>query len=239
MPIGFVLALVKIFKDKRENYGFILLWFLASLIPGILSVPNGNRGIGTVPTVYLLIALGLIFSASLMSRVLKKRRKLFSCLFITTFLLVTALSTYQNYLGPNRKEISGFYPGTFIVTQYIRTIWDKYDVYLTDNYPRETLTYLLYKDDSPFKKNYTWLENRYAFLEINRNLAHLSQQGAVLGAKEPKKGTAFFMFATPENESLAQTLLNTHPNAQKFYLWYNNSNTHRKASLVILVPAKL
>lgn len=239
LPIGFSLIFVKIFKDRDTNYLFILLWFLASLIPGILSVPNGNRGIGTVPTVYFFTALGLVFLTDSMSSVLKEGKKLFSHLLITAFLIITALSTYQNYLGPNRKEIPGFYPETFIVAQYIKTIWDKYDIYLTDNYPRETLTCLLYRDGNPFKKNYAWLENRYTFLNISRNLACLGQQGTVLGTRQPEKGAAFFMFAIPENESLTQTFLKENPNAQKFYLWYDNNNIHRKASLVILVPPKL
>lgn len=223
LPIGFAVFLYKILKEKKTAYLFILLWFIFSLLPGVLSLPNGNRTIGAIPTVYFFAAIGLVFLADFAFKFYPKRKVLLSQAIIILFLLFSAFQTYHEYLGPNRREIPGFYPETNVVANYIKTIWDNYDIYLTDNYPRETLTYLLYKKGhDPFDKNYSWLEDRYALPTVARDLNY--------------KGKALFMFAIPENESVAQIILKENPGAERHYLWYINGEIRRKASMVILIP---
>src|SRR5690606_27535339 len=114
-------------------------------------------------------------------------------------------NTYQDYLGKNRRELVGFYPETKITTEYIKKVEETHEIHLTDNYPRELLTYYLYKPEhNSFDKNYKWHEYNYEFLEIE---------------KVPDKGLAFFMFAIPENEVIANQLLQKHKNSHKFYIW--------------------
>ena len=45
LPIGFLITLLFSLIKKDKRYFFMVCWFLASLLPGVLSVPNGNRAI--------------------------------------------------------------------------------------------------------------------------------------------------------------------------------------------------
>jgi hypothetical protein len=226
IPIGFVICLWQIAFKRATNYFFIMLWFLFSMIPGILSAPNGNREIGAIPSVYFLAAVGIIFIVDLLGYIQHFKEKIKIALLIL-FLLVSSLATYSLYLGKNRLELPGLYPETLVTTNYIKTIWNTYDVYLTDNYPRELLTYYLYRNSqrNAFTKNYIWLDTSSSFLDIP------------ISARS-KKGLAFFMFANDFNEQTTQQLLQKYVNAKKIYLYYQNDNIYRPASLVLLVPHK-
>ncbi len=140
-----------------------------------------------------------------------------------------------------------FYPETLIITNYIKGIWNKYDIYITDNYPRELLTYYLYQDNQrdAFMTNYVWFNNSFAFLDIQEksknNVALIEQNGTrnILSASDKKnKGLAFFMFPNYPNEQTIKKLLEIYPDAKKIYLYYKDDNINRPASLVLLVPAK-
>jgi hypothetical protein len=222
IPIGLVMCIWYSFRRKTINYIFILFWFLASLLPAVASSPNGNRAIQTIPTVYLFCAIGLISITSIINYIFRVRKKI-HLLLITIFLVFSTYVTYFLYLGPNRLELPGFYPETLSTSNYIKKIWNDYDIYITDNYPRELLTYYLYKNSSSdaFLKSYSWLENSSDFLVIDT---------------KNNKGSAFFMFNNEQNDIVANNLLSNFPTSKKIILWYDNDNIHRQASLVILVP---
>lgn len=228
LPLGLVILLKKVFTKENSNYVFILLWLLFSLIPGILSIPNGNRGIGAIPAVYFVAGLGLLFLVDLLQKLSRGKGLLATQLLLGIFLLASAVISYKEYLGLNRRELVGFYPETIIVTDYVKSIRDYYDIYLTDNFPREILTYLLYNGGDPFLKNYIWLENRYLFLDVSRGLVDGSNF---------RKGKAFIMFATSENEEIADVMQKENRNVQSFRLWYKNDNISRPAALVVLIPS--
>lgn len=244
LPFGFIITFYfSIFRKSKKHF-FMLCWFIASLIPGILSTPNGNRAIGAIPSVYFFAAVGLLYPLQFISdRLPKYKLKYFTTGLILLFSVYTFFITYRDYLGPKRRELRGFYPETLVTTKYIKTIWDDYDIYLTDNYPRELLTYYLYRKGNPFVKNYNWIENSTAFLNIgtNQTLAGDNNYQNILGESTSinKKGLAFFMFATPENELIAKQLMKKYPKSNKFLLWYYNDNIiKRPASLVVLIPKR-
>ena len=221
LPIGFLITLLFSLIKKDKRYFFMVCWFLASLLPGVLSVPNGNRAIGAIPAVYFFAAVGLLVPLNLISQRLKAPKTWVIFSFIVLFCIYSMFLSFKDYLGPNRKELAGFYPETLITTNYIKTILSDYDIYLTDNYPRELLTYYLYKGGDPFVKNYNWLENNQMFFSVE---------------KRENKGLAFFMFDSPDNEVVANGLIKKW-GGQKFLLWYENDNIlKRPASLVVLIP---
>ncbi|MEK9175879.1 MAG: glycosyltransferase family 39 protein [Patescibacteria group bacterium] len=222
LPIGLIITIYFIIIKKDKKYFFMLIWLISSLVPGILSVPNGNRAIGVIPSIYFLAAVGLLYPAQFALKRIKNKIAA-HVIYILIFLICAsgAISTYHDYLGPNRRELAGFYPETLVITNYIKTVWNNYDIYITDNYPRELLTYYLYKEGKDaFTKNYTWLDNSESFLSLSKT--------------NQNHGYAFFMFATPENEETAIELKRKFPNSKKFYLWYTNNNIARPASLVVL-----
>lgn len=221
LPIGIVIALWFGVMKKNKKYLFILLWGLTSLIPALASLPNGNRAIGTIPVVYFLAALAALTTAHWVSGLFKLYTKVIYILLVSICALITMAVTYTLYLGPHRLELPGFYPETRVVTDFVKSLPNTYSIYLSDNYPRELLTYYLYRDGDPFKKHYTWIEHPQDFLTIQR---------------APNEQLLFIMFANDNNEVVARSLLSHYSSAQKTYLWYHNDEIQRKAALVIRVP---
>lgn len=223
-PLGLLIAVLKIFKGKK-NYLFMLLFLIAFLIPGILSTPNGNRGIGALPAVYFFSALGLVFIVEFLVKFIPLKKQTISLVIIGIFLTYVSFLTYKDYLGPTRRELFGFYPETYITLNYIKGLQNKadYDFYFIDNYPRELLTFLLYQpgQKNPFSKNYVWLERNVDLLNV---------------IKTPQKGVAFVMFDNYFNQNIANALLQKYPNGQKLNLPYKNENILRPASIIILAP---
>lgn len=246
--LGFLILLIMVVKKKSKEHLFVLLWFLFSLIPGMLSSPNGNRAIGAIPSVYFIAALGMVYLSDTFSLFYRQKKLELSFLIISIFLVLSSRLTYLEYFGPNRREVPGLYPETQVVTKYIKSIWDNYDVYLTDNYPRELLTYYLYKEaTNPFTKNYTWLKDNTALLnvsrevplqEVNVKLIPHEDEPELVREKRSDKGKAFIMFANNSNEQVADTIVEENPEASKSYLWYINANIQRKAALVVTVKAE-
>lgn len=244
LPIGLLIVLWRVFTSADKRYIFMLLWLFASLIPGIFSIPNGNRAIGAIPSVYFFAAIGILFISNIPIRMFKLNKQVITTIIII-FCVISAYLTYNDYLGPRRRELFGFYPETLIISQYIKTVDNKYNIYIAGRHPPELQTYYLYRkeNNNPFSKNSTWLDTSFAFLELATQQKHLVSEtqnrfSNVLGTTVniKKKGMAFFMSTTAEDKTVANQLLQTFKNASKFYLWYDNDTIHRPASLVVLVP---
>jgi hypothetical protein len=117
-----------------------------------------------------------------------------------------------------------------VVGRYLRQIDGRYDAYLTDNYPRDALTYLTYRPGDPLvglessgyalQPHYTWQDSDQQFLT---------------DAARPGRGLAFFMFAGL-HEGMLQQLRARYRNAVAFTLIYHDHTIDRAASLVVLVP---
>ena len=235
---------------RSRRYAFVLFGLAMALLPGLISTaPNGNRGAGTMPFVYIIAALPLVAlldamtvtSPATASREAPARRampsldRLLSWLSAGTValvLVVACVGTFNQYLGPNRTELWGFYPETTVVGRYIRQIDDRYDSYLTDNYPRDALTYVTYRPGDPLvgldtggypnQAHYTWQGSNQQFLS---------------DTARPGRGLAFFMFSgLPENVAMLGQLRARYRNAVAFTLIYRDDNITRPASLVVLVP---
>lgn len=224
-PLGVFIALAYLLKRKDKNYLFMLLYMIFFLIPGLLSVPNGNRAMGALPVVYFFASLGILTIVQLfaqLARGIQKNTVFIVIMFLTLGTIV--FSTYLNYLGPKRQELLGFYPETYVTLDFLKKIPNdrKYDWYFTDNYPRELLTFLLYQPGQidPFAKNYTWLENSADVLFISA---------------QPGRNLGFVMFDNYRNQSVVVELLRKYPQAQVVNLPYRNEEIFRPASVIITI----
>lgn len=217
--VGLGFTLIKI--RQRPNL-FVFLWLIVTLLPGFLSAPNGNRGIGSIVPVYLLTGLGFYQFLCFFFKLLPSKVSILAPLTAALILGGQTLSSYDQYLGYNRREIWGFYPETTIVGQYIQKIKNEYDIYVTDNYPRDALTFLTYEKGRPiFQQEYQWFEDRNQFLSV---------------FQKKNKGLAFIMFDIPQNQLFVQKLKTKFTQARPLRLPYYNGRINRVAALVVLVP---
>jgi 4-amino-4-deoxy-L-arabinose transferase-like glycosyltransferase len=214
--IGFIYAL---FTLKSFESFTIVMWLFLGFLPGILSTPNGNHDFSILVPTYLIIGQGAKSTFGLLKTFLGK--KLAHTLMVL-ILIFSLFSAYQQYLSRNRREIFGLYPEATIIADYMKNNENNYDLYLTDNYPRDILTFTMYRSKDPFKKHYTWFEDGHDFLTIAKG----------------NRGLMFFMFADPQNEKIAAILQKKFTKSKKIYLPYVDDNISRIASLAVIVQPK-
>ena len=155
------------------------LGIAVSLLPGLLSVPNGNRGITAIPFVYLLIAIGLdavlSHAAALLPRgarrvALRRRDRI--------AVAVAAFESYGEFLGPDRRPLPGISPRGDRRAQFMRRHRDRYRPYTISNWTDNTFIYLTHRpgDGPPFE---TPLAVRY---DARRRSRARSIDGATWGS---------------------------------------------------------
>ncbi|MCX6791729.1 MAG: glycosyltransferase family 39 protein [Candidatus Gottesmanbacteria bacterium] len=223
-PLGVAIALWYFLKEKKKAYGFMLSWFIFALIPGIVSTPNGNRAIGTIPSVYFFSAIGLVWVISLITHFFRGSvQKILSVSILSLVLLYGTIVTYQIYLGPMRRELPGLYPKTYITIPNLKPFIATHDIYVTDNYPRELLTYFLYTNGDPFYKNYVWMEHNREMLSVSPHT---------------NRGLVFVMWDIPDNQPITDELRMKYPSATEQHIPYINDHISRPASILLIVPPR-
>ncbi len=220
-PFSFVIVIVEAIRHKDRRLWFMLGWFFVSLLPAILSTPNGNRAIGAIPTVYFFIAYGIIVMIQWISHPAKENKKTVELFFILYFITISAIATYMTYLGSNRRQPDGFHPETFVVANFLKTQQSSSDIYLTDNFPREILTYILYQNGDPFRTSYTWYAKRDFMMTTPIN---------------PKRNTIFVLAPILENERFTDQLMNRYPSAIRYYAPYTSDAFRDAAALIVEIP---
>jgi hypothetical protein len=144
--IVFVIGLlwaVRRWRDRRVQ--FVLIGLAVSLLPGLLTVPNLNRGVGAMIFVYALAGLGLTFCVEQIERSRPRHGLITGTVVAVGILGAAAVASYRQYLGPHRRLVWGFYPETTVLGQYVRNLVPRYVVWIAGgNFPVPTLTYLSY-----------------------------------------------------------------------------------------------
>jgi len=221
-PIGLFMCFWEAIRRKK-TYQFMLLWFIAGLIPGVISMPNGNRVIGALPALYFFVALGTITVVKAILHVLELKDIAARSILIL-LCVFTVFITYSTYIGPTRKEIPGFYPETIAITNHIKTIRSTYNIVITTEYPWETLSFLLYEMGNPFEKNYQWVSpDTFSF---DQNLL------------KPEKGIAIYCKDTAKNYQTIKKLFDSYPTMTKHSIFYPAPMIEKDAGIVILIPPK-
>jgi len=160
-----VLWCVLHWRDERAV--FLLLGLLLSILPGMVTKPNGNRCIGAMPFAYFFAALGLLYFVRSMRRLGGVGPPLAMALLLLG-LSAQAGATYKEYLSHDRRAIWGYYPETTVLGRYMRTLAGKYAMWVGGaNFPRDSLTFLTYPGQGdPFQRQYTWLDDITALLHM-------------------------------------------------------------------------
>lgn len=189
LVFGVLWALV---KRGDERVQFVLLGLLLNLIPGLVSKPNMNRDIGTMPFIYFFVGMGALFFAEQARRLIPRVGHAVAAAVLIAASCAAILATYSQYLGPAARAVWGYYPETTVLGNYIKTLVPKYTIWVGGaNFPRDALTYLSYTGQiDPMRRNYTWLDD----------VSPLAQMRPVF---QPGKGLAFVL----ANEGASATVL--------------------------------
>jgi sugar lactone lactonase YvrE len=219
---GLLWAIVR-WKDERSQ--FLLLGFVIGLLPGLISRPNLNRDVGTMPFVYFFVAMGAMFLAQQLRVLVPRIGRHLAVIVLVGLCAAATAATFSQYLGPTRRTIWGFYPETTVVGQYLKPLVPNNAIWVGgDNYPRDSITYLTYQGTgNPQVRNYTWLDD----LSVLRN-ARLSAP--------PGKGMVFLLANNFHGQAVFRYLEQRYPKHQVEELRYppDDGAVFAKA---LLVPA--
>jgi sugar lactone lactonase YvrE len=228
--IGFVICLV---LADRPRYGVVLLWFAGSMIPGLLSAPNPNHNMGALFPALILAGVAADCAVDLVRYEAARLGRAARWGAAVLGLCAASSMIYANirsYIDPRtRRDLWGFYPETRVVGEYMRGILDRYDVYVANNYPIDTLIFLTYRGG-----------------EFVPAFHHLWNDGAkilTLPLEPPAgKGVAFIAKPEPANDPIFRGLPERFPGAQLLHL-RETINPQRPenviATVVLIEPASL
>jgi hypothetical protein len=223
VSVFFVLGLAySLTRLKRPEHFLLLTMLVLSLVNGFLSEPNGNRGLGAVLPVAAYAGLFLVVAWRWLQQALPRYAQ-YSSLGLAAVLAVSAYSTFNGYLGPDRRVQWGFYPETTRVGRYVKTIADDYEVHLVaGNWPRDALTYLSYSGKGdPFQWRYTYTSNADEVLALPPSTT---------------RGTAFIIESVPRYQEALDFLRTKYPAAALDHIYYPDGSKTVIAN-VLLVPA--
>jgi hypothetical protein len=223
VSVFFVLGLAySLTRLKRPEHFLLMTMLVLSLVNGFLSEPNGNRGLGAVLPVAAYAGLFLVVAWRWLQQAFP-RFAAYSSLGLVVVLGLSAYSTFNGYLGPNRRVQWGFYPETTRVGRYVKTIADDYEVHLVaGNWPRDALTYLSYSGTGdPFRWRYTYTSNADEVLSLPASTT---------------RGTAFIIESVPRYEKAFDFLRTKYPTATVDHIYYPDGSENVIAN-VLLVPA--
>ena len=148
-------------KNKLDWKYFLLAgWFWAMLIPVVTTaegIPHGLRAIGTIPVVFMMSTVGLIWVMDLVSRVVKRfwpylsetQHKVLSFAFATktvvfiAALILQAYFLYFIYAANSPENFFAFRSDLTPVSEYLKEKGDKTNTYLVlDKFSVQTVDYI-------------------------------------------------------------------------------------------------
>jgi 4-amino-4-deoxy-L-arabinose transferase-like glycosyltransferase len=181
---------------ERKPLIFILVALAVALLPGLLSVPNGNRCIAALPLVYVIIAIGALALVDAVARALPAGavRRRAALLLLGGLIAAAGIETYREFLGAGRRRIFGFGPEATAAGEYLRGFGDAYARYVVaEDWPEYTLAYLSYNGGG------TPLENHYV---IGRRLEDIEARINRFG----RKGLVFLTDMKPAGRRALERL---------------------------------
>lgn len=155
----FLLGVVTSLRFIRRRDSVLLLLGLAlAVVPGVFSVPNGNRCITAMPFVFVLIARGVGSLAGSCTALVSgtQRQHWIGPAVLALPALIAAVESYDEFLGPHRRPILGFNPAATAAGEFMKPYTNRYKTYvIAAGWPEYTMTFLGYDGkDSPLERDY-------------------------------------------------------------------------------------
>jgi hypothetical protein len=219
ISVFFVFGLsIACYNWRKRPYFLLLSSLVLTLLVGIISIPSGVHNIGLIIPAIAFAGLFVTNMWTWFSESFIKYKKIISGCFLLVLLLITHLA-YQEYLGPNRRIMWGFFPDATPVGLYMKKIAPDYEIYAAAvNWPRDVLTYLSYQGTGdPFKWAYNYTFNASEFLSLPPSTI---------------KGTAFIMEDSPENQPVFEKLSQRFESTSNDTIYFNR----KLVANVLLLP---
>ena len=182
--VGVALLLARLRQAPAQ---FVLLGLLLSLVPGLLSFPNGNRCITAMPFVYVIVG----YAGAELARSMATPFRGSAARWVTGIVLLgcfgqAALATYGAYLGDQRRELQGLSASATAVGEYLGRFGEDYRVYAVSGaWPRYTLFYLGFTHGDPLEPD---IVVGNSFPEIETQISRFGRKGLVLVAGLDRDG---------------------------------------------------
>jgi DNA-binding beta-propeller fold protein YncE len=185
--LGVATSLVGI--RRRENL-FVVLGLVLAVLPGVVSIPNGNRCVTAMPFVYLLVALGLSRFADCCGGLLtdaKQRRALVNTLLVLS-IVIAVVETYDEFLGPHRRSMLGFSAEATAAGEFMRPYMGTHKVFVVSgSWPEYTLTYLSYDGaGNPLERQFAFARS---FREVEGEIDRFGKKGLLFVFGSDPEGT--------------------------------------------------
>jgi hypothetical protein len=209
---------------------FAVVWFLSSIFGGIISKPNPNHNFGVFIPALTIAGIGFISTMTIIKSYYCDQAKMLSsyAFYFCCASLLGALSFFRLFYDTTRLDYWGFYPETRIVGAYMKDIIDRYDVYVGNNFPIDSLKFMTHKRGSMEARfTHVW-ENVEKFLQIDQSL-------------DPLKGLAFIAKNNSKNIKIFESLKERFSHSKLLELKQRvyPSRLDEIHALVLLVPAQL
>jgi sugar lactone lactonase YvrE len=210
-------------RDERAQ--FLLLGVVINLLPGLASSPNLNRTIGTMPFIYIIVALGVMCFARELARVVPRGGTVTATAFLVIVSGAAASATYSQYLGRHRRAVWGYYPETTVLGRYMHGLAPQYTIWVGGaNFPAAALTFLTYQGSgNPEHRNYIWLDDVTAVL-----------RDRPVGAAG--KGLAFILASAGAGPAVVSELAQRYPRHQTVELRYPEHGGAVFATALLVPP---
>jgi 4-amino-4-deoxy-L-arabinose transferase-like glycosyltransferase len=104
--IGLAIALR---RWKRPSYLFTIVWFLTMALPGAFTaeaLPHFHRGIGALPALCLLSAIGLVSAKDWLGRMSWRGAREVSWAIVCLVLIPTTMLSYRDYFAPWQQRLA-------------------------------------------------------------------------------------------------------------------------------------
>lgn len=220
LVFGLLWAVLK-WKDERSQ--FLLIGMVIGLLPGVISRPNLNRDIGTMPFVYFFVALGAVYFGQQLRAAVPRIGRYLGIAALLAVCVAAAVAGFTQYLGSTPRQIWGFYPETTVIGTYVKKLVPEYVIWVGgDNYPRDAITYLSYTGGrDPMHRNYTWVDD----------VGSLTQARF---SPPPGKGMAFVLANNNQSQATLRYLQERFPHSRVEDLHYpaEDGTVFAKALLV-------
>ena len=210
---------------RDERVQFLLLGLVINAVPGLVSKPNMNRDIGTMPFIYFFVGLGALFFAVQARALLPRIGRTLATAILILAGGAAMQATFTQYLSHDRRAVWGYYPETTVLGNYIKTLVPEYAIWVGGaNFPRDSLTYLSYTGQpDPMQRNYTWLDDVAVLLRTQP-------------ARPPGKGLAFVLANEGPSLRVITQLQQRYPEHRMVEIRYPQANGRVFAQALLVPP---